>query len=105
MSYSVRFAPEAADQLEELHSYIRQAATPAIASDYLDAIMDHCEGLAAFPHRGAQRDDIRPRLRTTAYKKRVVIAFTVDDNAEQVTILGVFYGGRDYESTLTDSDE
>jgi len=38
-------------------------------------------------------------------KKRVVIAFTVDDHAEQVTILGVFYGGRDYESALTDSDE
>jgi hypothetical protein len=42
--YSVRFAPEAADQLEELHSYISEAATPGIASAYLDGIVDHCEG-------------------------------------------------------------
>ncbi len=49
-SYLVRFAPEAADQLEDLHAYISAAATPAIASDYLDAIVDHCEGLAVFPH-------------------------------------------------------
>jgi plasmid stabilization system protein ParE len=36
--------------------------------------------------------------RTT--KGRAVIAFTVDDEAARVSILGVFYGGRDYESAL-----
>lgn len=105
MSYVVRFAPEAADQLEELHAYISAAATPAIASDYLEAIVDHCEGLAVFPHRGIARDDLRPGLRTMAYKKRVIIAFSVDDTAQHVMILGVFYGGQDYESAFTQSDE
>lgn len=45
-----------------------------------------------------QRDDIRPGLRITHYRKRAVIAFAVD--AEQVSILGIYYGGRDYESLL-----
>jgi plasmid stabilization system protein ParE len=40
----------------------------------------------------------RPGLRITNYRKRAVIAFSVD--AEQVSIIGVFYGGQDYEAIL-----
>ncbi len=105
MSFRVRFAPEAADQLETLHAYISGAATPAIASGYLEAIVEHCEGLATFPHRGVAREDLRPGLRTMAYRKRVIIAFSVDDATEQVMILGVFYGGQDYEAALIQTDE
>ncbi len=49
------------------------------------------------------RDDVRPGLRIANYKKRAVIAFDVD--AEQVSILGIFYGGQDYESILQDESE
>lgn len=48
--------------------------------------------------RGIRRDDIRPGLRVTNYKKRAVIAFDVA--AERVSIIGVFYGGQDYETAL-----
>jgi hypothetical protein len=37
-------------------------------------------------------------LRITNYKKRAVIALTVD--AEMVAIIGVYFGGQDYESAL-----
>ena len=70
MNYLVRFAPEAADQLEELHAFVSKAATSGIASDYLDAIVGYGEGQAVFPIRGTPREDIRPGLRTVAYKKR-----------------------------------
>jgi len=43
---------------------------------------------------------VRPGLRITHYKKRAIIAFDVD--AEVVSIIGVFYGGRDYETILHD---
>lgn len=66
--------------------------------------MAHCEGLAVFPHRGTMRDDIRPGLRTSSYKKRAVIATYVDDETQQITILGVFYGGQDYDTILSGSD-
>lgn len=49
------------------------------------------------------RDDIRPDLRITHYKKRTVIAFAVV--AEQVSIIGMFYGGQDYETILQDDTE
>lgn len=105
MSYTVVFAPEAEDQLAQLYRHIASEASPAIAKRYTDAIVSCCEGLNIFPHRGAPRDDIRPGLRITHYKGRTVIAFDVDDGAMRVSILGVFYGGRDYESLLSDLNE
>jgi toxin ParE1/3/4 len=55
--------------------------------------------LTAFPHRGRTRDDLRPGLRTIGFRRRVVIAFAVFEDA--VTVVGIFYGGRDYEAILT----
>lgn len=94
----VEFAPEALEQLAALYRYIATAASPEIAQRYTDAIVTHCEELRTFPHRGNQRDDIRPGLRITNYRKRAVIAFVVD--AKQVSILGVFYGGQDLKAAL-----
>lgn len=98
--YRVIFSPEAEEQLVTLYHYIADAASPDIAARFTDAIVTHCEGLRTFPHRGSQRDDIRPGLRVTNYRKRVVIAFAVD--AELISIIGVFYGGQDYEAMLKD---
>jgi toxin ParE1/3/4 len=98
MLYRVVFAPEALAQLEALYRYIAQAAGPDVASRYTNAIVTYCEGLHVFPLRGMRRDDIRPGLRITNYKKRAVIAFEVD--AEVVSVIGVYYGGQDYESVL-----
>ncbi|WP_339492960.1 type II toxin-antitoxin system RelE/ParE family toxin [Pseudomonas sp. EA_15y_Pfl2_R67] len=98
MAYTVEFAPEALEQLAALYRYIATAASPEIAHRYTDAIVSYCEELQTFPHRGNQRDDIRPGLRITNYHKRTVIAFAVE--ADQVSILGVFYGGQDFEGAL-----
>jgi plasmid stabilization system protein ParE len=100
MKYRVIFSPEAEEQLAELFHYIATAASPGIAERYINAIITYCETLDTFPLRGAQRDDIRPGLRVTNYKGRTVIAFDVD--AQQVSIIGVFYGGQDYETALQD---
>jgi toxin ParE1/3/4 len=62
--------------------------------------VSYCERLSNFPHRGTARDDIRPGLRITNYKGRTVIAFGVDDESLRVSILGVYYGGQDYEGAL-----
>lgn len=98
MAYTVEFAPEALEQLAALYRYISTAASPETAQRYTDAILTHCEELRTFPLRGNQRDDIRPCLRITNYRKRAVIAFAVD--AKQVSILGIFYGGQDFEAAL-----
>ena len=106
MSYTVVFAPWAEDQLAELYGYIATRASPTTAARYTDAIVSLCEGLGEFPHRGTPRDDIRPGLRITNYKGRTVIAFAVDDASLRVSILGVFYGGQDYEAAMhSESDD
>lgn len=88
-----------------MYGYIAEHGLPTIAERYTDAIVEYCEGLATFAHRGTRRDDIRPGLRVTNYKRRAVIAFEVDESSETVAILGVYYGGRDYESALGDDDK
>ncbi len=102
MSYRIFFSPEAEEQLAALYNYIADAASPEIAAQYTEAIVSHCEKLNLSPVRGTARDDIRPGLRITNYKKRTIIAFVVDAEAGQVSILGLFYGGQDYESALRD---
>jgi plasmid stabilization system protein ParE len=98
MSYRVVFSPEAEEQLVALHRYIASVASPEIAVKYTEGIVRHCESLQTSPYRGIARDDIRRGLRLTNYKKRVVIAFDV--TVDTVSIIGVFYGGQDYETIL-----
>lgn len=98
MQYHIVFTPEAQEQLIALYRYIAQVASPDIAERYTNAIVSYCESLQNFPYRGICRDDVRPGLRITHYKKRTVIAFAVD--AEQVSVIGIFYGGQDYEAVL-----
>lgn len=69
---------------------------------YTEAIVSYCESLRTFPLRGTPRGDVRPGLRITNYKKRAVIAFDVE--SERVSIIGIFYGGKNYESILRDDD-
>lgn len=101
--YRVVFAPEASDQLEELLLYIAEQSSMAIAQRYTGAVVATCEGLAVFPLRGVAREDIRPGLRLTHHKGRTVIAYAVDEVAQTVSIIGVFYGGQDHEGVLSAS--
>ncbi len=100
MNYGVAFSPRAREQLIALDEYIALAASPEIAARYTDAVADFCLSLATFPVRGTMRDDLRPGLRITNYRKRTVIAFAVETDARRVTILGIFHGGQDYEAVL-----
>jgi toxin ParE1/3/4 len=100
MSYQVVFAPEAQTQLLDLYLNIANAASPEIAANYTEAIVEQCESLRTFPLRGAQRNDIRPGLRVFGFRRRVSIAFEV--SGDEVTILGVFYGGQNYETAFDD---
>lgn len=100
MNYGVAFSPRAREQLIALDEYIAGAASPEIAARYTDAVADFCLSLATFPLRGIMRDDLRPGLRITNYRKRTVIAFAVETDVRRVTVLGIFHGGQDYEAVL-----
>lgn len=96
------YAPEAEAQLLGLYRYIAERGSPAAARRFTDAIMMRCEELADAPLIGRLREDIRPNLRLWPYRRRVMIAYDLD--AEVVTILGIFYGGQDFELLLRPDD-
>lgn len=103
MTHKVHFTPEARDQLEKLEIHIAGAGSPIVAAHYVDSIVDHCEKLQTFPHRGTRRDDLGPGLRTLGFRRRVTILFEV--SGDTVNIIGIYYGGQDYEAAMRDGEE
>lgn len=104
MTRTVVYSAQARRQLNDLYLWIaEQSGFPDRAEGYVSAILDTCEGLATFPFRGLARDDLRPGLRTIGFRRRATIAFAVHKST--VEILGVFYGGQDYENTFTNDSE
>ncbi|MFF0953118.1 type II toxin-antitoxin system RelE/ParE family toxin [Rhizobium leguminosarum] len=93
MNYTVIFAPEASDDLENLLVYLIDEAGPETARNYIDKIVDYCLSFETFPERGAVRDDLRPGLRVVGYRSKASIAFVVEEDI--VSILRVFHRGQD----------
>src|SRR5260221_9330490 len=73
-AYRIVYAPEARQNLLAIDRYIAREASPEVARQYTDSIVEKCEGLAVFPHRGTRRDDIRTGVRTIPFRRRVTIA-------------------------------
>jgi toxin ParE1/3/4 len=96
----VIFTPRAMRQIEDLHSYISQSTRAGVADGYVGRIIQYCERFEVFPLRGTGRDDILPGLRTIGFERRVTIAFVV--TPEAVLIEGIFYGGQDFATRLTE---
>lgn len=104
MTRAVVYSARTKQQFSDLYLWIaEQSGFPDRAEGYVSAIFDYCDNLADFPFRGIARDDLRPGLRTLGFRRRAVIAFAVHEHT--VEILGVYYGGQDYESLLaTETD-
>ena len=96
--HKIVFLPAARYDLFALYDYIADRSDPAIAGGFIDRIEAACNRLATFPERGTKRDDIRKGIRTLGFERRATIAFQVNDI--EVVIVRIFYGGRDYETSL-----
>jgi plasmid stabilization system protein ParE len=94
--HQVVYSLRAEAQLTRLFAQIASAASPEVAARYVDAIMNQCNSLATFPERGTRRDDLWPGLRVLGFRRRVAIAFVVEENT--VTVHGIFYGGQNLET-------
>jgi plasmid stabilization system protein ParE len=85
VSHTVQLEHDAAIQLGAIENHGADHADPRTVADFVARILQACNALSTFPHRGRRRDDLRQGLRITGYRKRVTIAFTVDDTSETVT--------------------
>lgn len=102
MTARIVFSARAVEQLDHLDTWITRAASPVIAQRFIGEILAYIDGIALFPLVGRPRDDVREGLRTTTYRQRTVIAYSVvgNDGETVVRILGVFHGGQDWEYAL-----
>ena len=92
-THRVTYTEAALHQLVAIDDYLATVGVPDTA--FVANVVAFCDSLATFPHRGRDRSDLRPGLRTIGYKHRILIAYQIA--GDTVTVGGVFYGGQDYE--------
>ena len=102
MTGRIHYTPDAERQLNELDEWITENASADTAERFVRAILDHIDRIMVFPLAGRGRDDLRPGMRTTTFKKRTLIAYEVDESGDElvVNVLGVFHAGQNWEAAL-----
>ena len=100
MSHRVRFHPLVARDLNAITAWITEFAGAEAAERRIAEIQRTISSLRDTPHTGSLRDEIAPRLRAIPAGRRSVIAFTVDDEAAEVFIHSVTYGGADWAARI-----
>ena len=95
---AVLFSPEARDDLLAIYDWIASHGGPQVAMKYIDRLEVYCLNIELASERGQRRDEIREGLRIVGFERRVTIAVVV--GAHEVTILRLFYGGQDWESSF-----
>jgi plasmid stabilization system protein ParE len=98
MPYSVAFSEVAELHLQEIEAYLAERFYPVNAERFVQRLTKACLALGVAPYRGTKPDDLAPGIRTTGFERRATIYFKVVD--ERVYILGVYYGGRQFEMEL-----
>lgn len=59
--------------------------------------LSYMRGFETHPHRGTERPDIRPGIRTVTHN-RFIFYFEIDEPNGEVRILAVYFGGMDHQS-------
>ena len=102
----IRLRPEAEADLRLLYEgLIERGAPPSTARGFVNRIIGHLNGFELFPKRGSLRNEIRQGLRIVGFERRVSIAFLVDDDANEVVVFRILYGGQDYARMLGEEDK
>ena len=96
MIYRIRFHPLVARDLDAIAQWIIDYAGPEAAERKLSEIEAAIATLKTTPHKGSLRDEIAPGLRAIPAGRKAVIAFVVDDDAGDVLIYTVTYGGANW---------
>jgi toxin ParE1/3/4 len=95
----VVFTSAARADLDAIFEWIADRAGIDIASSFAERIRSFCRGFVDFPERGVKRDDLAPGLRLVGFRRRVTIAFSLQD--DRIVILRILYRGRNVTALLT----
>jgi toxin ParE1/3/4 len=97
---SVRFAPAAQRDLEEIAEYIG-GENPAAALRFVAELRHRCRLLGEMPRSGAPRTDLWPGLRSLPFGAYVIFYTSKGSN---VRIERILHGARDIPSVLGDDN-
>lgn len=87
---------EASRDIVSIYFRIADVAGHSIAERYINRIEEYISKFDLASERGTRHDDLMQGLRIIGFERRITIAFMVEET--QVTILRVFYGGKDWEN-------
>lgn len=106
--YRVVYSPAALDDLDVIYSYIAyELAAEPTARNQANRIRKEIRSLDVFPGRYAKAD-WEPWASAGIYKVSVdnfVVYYLIDSVAELVTVIRIFYGGRDVESIIASDNQ
>jgi toxin ParE1/3/4 len=97
----VRLRAQANQDTKEIFDWISsESGHPPTAENFIGRIYDACQTLGEFPLKGRARDDLKQGVRTLPFERIAVITYRV--LTDEVEVLNIFYGGRDWETIVTD---
>jgi plasmid stabilization system protein ParE len=94
MAHRVVYTPDAEDHLAAILRFVAEGSSFETAEAFVGGLERHCDGLADFPRRGTPVGKSERGVRALVYRGRATITYMVENDT--VTILGVFYAGRDW---------
>lgn len=98
----VRLRAQAHQDIKNIFDWIvSESNYPSIAEKLANRIYDICETLGEFPMKGRARDDLKQGARILAFERKAVIVYRV--MPDEVEVLNIFYGGRDWEAIISGS--
>jgi toxin ParE1/3/4 len=100
VNYQINFHPLVARDLDVIAHLIVDYSGPEVAACKLAEIEAVVTSLNDFPHRGSIRKEIVLGLRAIPAGRKAVVAFVVDDDARDVLIYAISYGGSDWISQV-----
>ncbi len=92
----IRFHPVAARDLDAIAHWILEYALPDAVARTQSEIEVAIATLKTKRHKDSLRDEIAPGLCRIPAGRKSMIAFVVDDDAGEVLIYAVTYGGADW---------
>ncbi len=99
----LRFTSDALDNIAEIARYIAQEiGSRALAEAFADRLIQKCEHLASLPGTmGRARPELRPQMRSYAFKSYVIF-FRYEGNVLEV--VNVLEGHRDIEAMFGEDE-
>lgn len=104
MAWTVERSAEADHDLSLIFDYLFSAAQDfgeptdrafEQAARRIRAIESALFALGSAPHQGTLYDELLPGLRRVT-KERAILYFNIDEDAQVVRVIAVFFGGRDH---------